>query len=55
MTKDVHKITAVEVATRYTPGHLLAPFGWAADALGAMVEAEPTLPFHSTNHRYVRF
>jgi hypothetical protein len=46
MTKDVHKITAVEATTRYTPGHLLAPFGWAADALGAMVEAEPTLLFH---------
>jgi hypothetical protein len=46
MTQDVHKITAVEAATRYTPGHLLAPFGWAADALGAMVEAEPTLLFH---------
>ena len=46
MTQDVHKITAVEAATRYTPGHLIAPFGWAADALGAMVEAEPTLLFH---------
>ena len=46
MTQNVHKITGIEVTTRYTPGHLLAPFGWAADALGAMVEAEPTLLFH---------
>jgi hypothetical protein len=46
MTQGVHKITALEAASRYTPGYLLAPFGWAADALGAMVEAEPTLLFH---------
>jgi hypothetical protein len=46
MTQDVHKITAVGATTRYTPGHLLAPFGWASDALGAMVEAEPKLLFH---------
>jgi hypothetical protein len=46
MTQDVDKITSFEVTSRYTPGHLLAPFGWAADALAAMVEAEPTLLFH---------
>jgi hypothetical protein len=46
MTQVVDKIAAVGAATRYTPGHLLAPFGWATDALGAMVEAEPTLLFH---------
>ncbi len=46
MTQDVDKITSVGAATRYTPGYLLAPFGWAADAVGAMVEAEPTLLFH---------
>ena len=40
------KSLSVEATTRYTPGHLLAPFGWAADAVGAMVEAEPTLLFH---------
>ncbi|MGD0026653.1 MAG: hypothetical protein ABSC37_18870 [Xanthobacteraceae bacterium] len=46
MTQHIHKITAVEATTRYAPGYLLAPFGWAADAVGAMVEAEPTLLFH---------
>ena len=46
MTQDIHKINTAEATTRYTPGHLLAPFGWAADAVGAMVEAEPTLLFH---------
>jgi len=46
MTQNVRKIAAIEATTRYTPGHLLAPFGWAADAVGAMVEAEPTLLFH---------
>jgi hypothetical protein len=46
MTQNVQKIAAVEATTRYTPGHLLAPFGWAADAVGVMVEAEPTLLFH---------
>jgi hypothetical protein len=46
MTRDIHKIVTAEATTRYTPGHLLAPFGWAAEAVGAMVEAEPTLLFH---------
>jgi hypothetical protein len=46
MTQNVDTITPVGATTRYTPGHLLAPFGWTADAVGAMVEAEPTLLFH---------
>ena len=46
MTQDIHKVASLGVATRDKPGHLLAPLGWAADALGAMVEVEPTLLLH---------
>ena len=46
MTQDADKISSVEAPTRCTPGHLLAPFGWAADALAAMVEVKPTLLTH---------
>ena len=46
MAQNLDKITSLETARLYTPGHLLAPFGWAADALAAIVEAEPALLTH---------
>src|SRR5665647_785387 len=36
----------VKATMRITPGHLLAPFGWAADALATIVETEPTFLIH---------
>src|ERR1035437_1748299 len=39
----MHQNSSVEATTRITPGHLLVPFGWAADALAGLVNAEPTL------------
>ena len=47
MTQVVDKIAAVGAATRYTPGHLLAPFGWAANALATMAEVKPSTHFSS--------
>ena len=46
MTTDAETTFPVKSTTRRTPGHLLAPFGWAADFLAAMIEAEPTLLTH---------
>jgi hypothetical protein len=37
---------SIEAAARTKPGHLLAPFGWAADSLAAMVKVEPKLLIH---------
>ncbi len=34
---------AVHKGTAYAGGHLLAPFGWAADTVASMIEVEPTL------------
>jgi hypothetical protein len=42
----MHQSSSVKATPRITPGHLLAPFGWAADSLASMVEAEPTLLIH---------
>ena len=46
MTQDIEQSCSAKPLVRRTPGHLLAPFGWAADALAAMVEAKPTLLAH---------
>ena len=46
MTQEIDQNCSVEAAALRTPGHLLGPFGWAANALGAMVEAEPKLLLH---------
>lgn len=46
MTQNVNQNSSVKVAVRLTPGHLLAPFRWAADAVAVMIEAEPTLLIH---------
>src|ERR1035437_4022203 len=46
MTTYTETAFPVTPVTQRTPGHLLAPFGWAADFLAAMIEAEPTLLFH---------
>jgi hypothetical protein len=37
---------SVEAITPFKPGHLLAPFGWASDALATIVKAEPKLLIH---------
>jgi len=42
----MHKDPSVRAPARITPGHLLAPFGWAADGLAAMIETEPALLMH---------
>jgi hypothetical protein len=42
----MHQNSSVEATPQIKAGHLLTPFGWAADALAAMVEAEPTLLSH---------
>ena len=42
-TQDVIQLSSVGATVRHTPGYLLAPFGWASDALAEMVEIEPTL------------
>jgi hypothetical protein len=39
----MHQDPSVRGPGRITPGHLLAPFGWAADGLAAMIETEPRL------------
>ena len=46
MTQEIDQNCSVVATVRRTPGHLLAAFGWATDAMGAMVEADPTLLFH---------
>jgi hypothetical protein len=38
--------SCAEATPQIKPGHLLAPFGWAADALATMVKAEPKLLIH---------
>jgi hypothetical protein len=43
MTTEIKLTSPVKSITRRTPGHLLASFGWAADAIAAMDEAKPTL------------
>jgi hypothetical protein len=42
----MHQNPSVKATIRITPGHLLAPFGWAADALATIVETEPALLIH---------
>jgi hypothetical protein len=42
----MHQNPSVKATLRITPGHLLAPFGWAADALATIVETEPALLIH---------
>jgi hypothetical protein len=43
MTTDIKKTFPLTAIPQFTPGHLLAPFGWAADTVASMVEVEPTL------------
>jgi hypothetical protein len=43
MTQKVDRNYSVVAVARRTPGHLLAPFGWASDAMAAMVEVKPRL------------
>jgi hypothetical protein len=40
---QVASVTSQKQSTRRYPGFLLSPFGWAAEPLAAMVNAEPSL------------
>jgi hypothetical protein len=46
MTQEIDQNCSVVATVRRTPGHLLTPFGWAADALVAMVDVKPKLLIH---------
>jgi len=43
MTSYIETAFPITAITQLTPGHLLASFGWAADAIASMIEVEPTL------------
>jgi hypothetical protein len=47
MTQEIDQNYSVEAVALRTPGHLLAPFGWAANALATMAEVKPSTHFSS--------
>lgn len=46
MAQYVDQNSSTTSIVRHPPGHLLAPFGWAADVLGEMAKTEPKLLIH---------